>query len=56
MKSLWDNCKRCTLYIEKRCDGDTNECLCKKCPRNLGECIITRYCRETESVLNTEEF
>ena len=24
---------------------------CKHCPRNLGQCITVKYCRETESVL-----
>jgi hypothetical protein len=45
------NCKYCTEYKEDNCDGNDNGCMCKKCPRNLGQCIITRYCRETESVL-----
>jgi hypothetical protein len=45
------NCKYCEEYKEDRCDGSAEDCMCKKCPRNLGQCLITRYCRETESVL-----
>lgn len=46
------NCKHCPDFKEGNCDGKANDCMCKKCPRNLGQCLITRYCRETESVLS----
>lgn len=45
------NCKHCHELDEKSCDGKAEDCMCRKCPRNLGQCMITRYCRETESVL-----
>lgn len=47
-----DNCKECPDFKENKCDGKANDCMCKRCPRSLGKCLITRYCSETESVLN----
>ena len=46
-----DNCKHCQEYKEKKCDGKADNCICRRCPRNLGSCLILRYCRETESAL-----
>lgn len=46
-----DNCKHCPEYKEKKCDGKADNCLCRRCPRNLGSCLMLRYCRETESAL-----
>lgn len=45
------NCKYCLELKAGNCDGKAQDCMCKRCPRNLGQCLITRYCRETESVL-----
>ncbi|MFL0253324.1 hypothetical protein ACJDT4_23230 [Clostridium neuense] len=45
------NCKHCPEFKDKNCDGKVNDCMCRKCPRNLGQCLTTRYCRETESVI-----
>lgn len=45
------NCRYCPLYGQT-CDGNASECLCLRCPRNLGQCIKVRYCRETESILD----
>lgn len=45
------NCRKCPEYKNRRCDGKAKDCMCKNCPRNLGQCIITKYCRETESVI-----
>ena len=47
------NCLRCPEYKEKNCNGNKMDCLYVKCPRNLGECLVVRYCRETESRLHT---
>lgn len=52
VKNIPKNCSMCKEYKESKCDTKTNRCICKRCPRNLGECLITRYCRETESVLD----
>lgn len=51
------NCKYCIDFKNDRCDGTEKKCLCRLCPRNLGQCICVKYCRETESVLfwNDEE-
>ncbi len=51
------NCKYCIDFKNDRCDGKEKNCLCRLCPRNLGQCICVKYCRETESVLfwNDEE-
>jgi hypothetical protein len=48
---LAENCKHCPEY-QLRCDGNDSGCICFKCPRNLGQCITVKYCRETESVLD----
>ena len=47
-----NNCKKCPEYKFNECDAKAENCMCRKCPRNLGACLITRYCRETESVLD----
>ncbi|MBR0577003.1 hypothetical protein KCG48_11820 [Proteiniclasticum sp. BAD-10] len=47
---LAENCKHCPEYGET-CEGNEPSCICFRCPRNLGQCIIVKYCRETESVL-----
>lgn len=46
------NCQVCPEYKNKNCDGEADNCMCKKCPRSLGKCLSTQYCTETESVLN----
>jgi hypothetical protein len=46
-----DNCKGCPDFTENKCDGKTEDCICRRCPRNLGKCITTKYCTETESIL-----
>ncbi|WP_461207749.1 hypothetical protein [Clostridium sp. DL1XJH146] len=51
-----ENCKRCDLFKNKQCNGDATDCMCRNCPRNLGECLITKYCRETESVLEFDYY
>ncbi len=48
---LAENCKHCPEYGDT-CEGNDPSCLCYQCPRNLGQCIIVKYCRETESVLD----
>ena len=45
------NCKYCMEYEKQNCDGKVMDCMCRRCPRNLGQCLITRYCRETESAI-----
>lgn len=47
-----DNCKLCKEYKIDNCEGHVDECICKRCPRNLGKCICLKYCSETESILN----
>jgi hypothetical protein len=47
-----DNCKNCPDFLNENCDGKATDCMCRRCPRSLGKCLITRYCSETESVLN----
>jgi len=47
---LAENCKHCPEY-QQSCEGNDPSCLCYRCPRNLGQCITVKYCRETESVL-----
>lgn len=49
-----NNCSKCPELINKKCTGKVNDCMCKGCPRNLGECLVVRYCRETESVLYSD--
>lgn len=51
---LAKNCIVCPELENKTCKGNEADCMCLKCPRNLGECIIVRYCRETESPLYIE--
>ncbi|GLC30548.1 hypothetical protein [Clostridium omnivorum] len=46
-----DNCKNCPEFLDKKCDGKADDCMCRRCPRSLGKCLITRYCSETESAL-----
>ena len=50
------NCDSCPEKKKGLCNGDDLGCLCYKCPRNLGQCLCVRYCRETESVLMEEEY
>ncbi|WP_040215300.1 hypothetical protein [Clostridium polynesiense] len=50
MNKTGDNCRYCPEY-KKSCDGTAEDCLCRKCPRNFGQCQCVKYCRETESVL-----
>jgi hypothetical protein len=51
MIDIKDNCSKCTEFKDKQCDGKAEDCICRKCPRNLGQCIVIRYCRETESII-----
>lgn len=46
------NCKYCEEFKSGDCDKSATDCICKKCVRNLGQCLTTRYCRETESTLS----
>jgi len=48
------NCNKCPEFRASKCDGKVEDCMCRRCPRNLGQCLITKYCRETESVLDME--
>lgn len=48
---LYTNCRFCPEY-KKTCFGGAQDCLCYRCPRNLGQCLLVKYCRETESVLD----
>lgn len=47
-----DNCGNCPDFKDKKCLGGADDCMCMRCPRNLGKCMITHYCTETESVLD----
>jgi hypothetical protein len=47
-----DNCRNCDDFKSKKCLGEADECICMRCPRNIGKCKITHYCSETESVLD----
>ncbi|EJO5348950.1 hypothetical protein NRP93_003100 [Clostridium botulinum] len=47
-----DNCSKCINILKSNCDGKLENCICRKCPRNIEKCIITKYCSETESTLN----
>ena len=49
-----DNCKNCPDFMDLKCDGKVEDCMCRRCPRNLGKCIVTKYCSETESVIVPE--
>lgn len=51
MVQIKNNCIKCPELKNQECDGKAEECICKKCPRNLGECLIVKYCRETESII-----
>lgn len=53
-RNLADNCRHCP-ELGSTCQGNDASCLCFRCPRNLGQCILLRYCRETESVLELAE-
>lgn len=55
MAVVQQNCLRCLEYKSRTCEGDASDCMCKTCPRNLGECLITKYCRETESVIYEDD-
>lgn len=46
----FNNCRFCP-QLGQGCAGNAEDCLCLRCPRNLGQCLRVRYCRETESVL-----
>ena len=48
---LYINCRFCPEF-KNTCQGGATDCICYRCPRNLGQCLILKYCRETESVLN----
>lgn len=48
------NCENCPERKNEKCNGDDVRCLCYKCPRNLSQCLCVKYCRETESVLDSE--
>lgn len=52
MGSKGDNCSNCVDFKNKKCLGEDDECICMRCPRNIGKCMITHYCSETESVLD----
>lgn len=52
MTNISDNCSKCPEYLEGKCGGNAEDCMCVKCPRNLAECLIVRYCRETESIIS----
>ncbi|SFB34341.1 hypothetical protein [Clostridium frigidicarnis] len=49
-----DNCIQCPELKAGNCDGLALDCMCKRCPRSLGKCLITKYCSETESVLDMQ--
>ena len=48
---LSNNCRVCPDYKNNKCDAKAMDCLCRRCPRTMGKCIITKYCSETESIL-----
>ncbi|GAA0734474.1 hypothetical protein [Clostridium oceanicum] len=52
MKLKITNCDKCIKFINKKCDKNMENCICKKCPRNIEKCILTKYCSETESILD----
>ena len=45
------NCTYCNEKKQGNFNGSDEQCLCYKCPRNLGQCMCVKYCRETESIL-----
>lgn len=49
------NCSKCPDYKNNKCDGNLEGCICIRCPRNLGQCIIVRFCKETESIIYFED-
>ncbi|TDT60938.1 hypothetical protein EDD71_11056 [Fonticella tunisiensis] len=49
------NCTKCPEFKNGKCGGEDSQCICRNCPRNMGMCIITRWCRETESEIFFEE-
>jgi len=51
-----DNCDKCPEALTKHCNGEGLDCVCKRCPRNLGQCLTTKYCRETESIINIKDY
>lgn len=46
------NCNKCIKLLKSNCDGKADNCICRKCVRNIEKCIITKYCSETESILD----
>lgn len=54
MTDRGDNCRRCPEQSKGNCSGNATDCMCKRCPRNLGQCLTVRYCRETESPVYME--
>ncbi len=51
-----DNCDKCPEASTKQCNGGDVDCICKRCPRNLRQCLTTKYCRETESIINIKDY
>lgn len=52
MKDLANsNCSKCKEFFEEECIENDGPCMCKDCPRNLGKCVVTKWCSETESAL-----
>jgi hypothetical protein len=49
------NCKKCSDFQNKACDGKDGNCLCKFCPRDMNICKKVRWCRETESTFVVED-
>ncbi|MCX7903392.1 MAG: hypothetical protein N2486_02665 [Caloramator sp.] len=49
--ALNSNCKKCPYFVSKKCDGKDANCICRFCPRNLGLCVVTKWCKETESAV-----
>ena len=49
------NCNYCSERKKGNCNGLDEQCLCYKCPRNLGQCLCVKYCRETESILTFDD-
>lgn len=51
---LSNNCLKCPEKTNNTCNGNDKGCMCVRCPRNLAECLIVKYCRETESPIYIE--
>ncbi|KOA20061.1 hypothetical protein CLHOM_14910 [Clostridium homopropionicum DSM 5847] len=51
MLDIKSNCSKCIEFKNNECDGKAEDCICRKCPRNLGQCLTVKYCRETESII-----